>query len=315
MTVGSCADAEEESMHAIAEKCLGCLIGGFVSAAMLAWPAIGAETPGPDFSGPWARNAFNFEPLASGPSPLVNLKRLPDGTGDAGQLVGDYRNPILKPEVAEIVRKKGDISISGEAFPDPSNHCAPYAPPFNFAMQLGLQILPRKDAITIIYNQDDQVRRVRLNAAHPAHVTPSAMGDSIGHYEGDTLVVDTIGVKTGPLGLVDRYGTPRSDAFHLIERYRLIDGAEAKEAQERHEKQDGRVGGVPGAMPIDPDVKLKGLQVQVTVEDPKVFTTPWSANITYRRGRAPWQELVCAENPIEVSGKRTEIPTAGKADF
>jgi hypothetical protein len=315
MMTRSRSDAEEESMRTIAGKSVGCAVGGFVSAAMFALPAASAETPVPDFSGPWARNAFNFEPLSSGPSPLVNLKRLPDGTGDAGQLVGDYKNPILKPEFAEIVRKKGEISISGEAFPDPSNHCAPYAPPFNFAMQLGLQILPRKDAITIIYNQDDQVRRVRLNASHPAHVTPSAMGDSVGHYEGDTLVVDTVGIKTGPLGLVDRYGTPRSEAFHLIERYRLVDGAEAKQAQERHEKQDGRVGGIPGAMAIDPDVNLKGLQVQLTVEDSKVFTTPWSANITYRRGRGPWQELVCAENPIEVTGKLTEIPIADKADF
>ena len=303
-------------MRAIAEKSIGCVIAGFLATASFAWPALGASTTAfPDFSGPWARNAFNFEPLPSGPKPLVNLKRLPDGTGDAGQLVGDYRNPILKPEIAEIVRKKGEISISGEAFPDPSNHCAPYAPPFNFAMQLGLRILQKKDAITIIYNQDDQVRHIWLNASHPARVTPTAMGDSIGHYEGDTLVVDTVGIKTGPLGLVDRYGTPRSEAFHLVERYRLIDGAAAKDAQERHEKQDGRVGGVPGAMAVDPDIGLKGLQVEVTVEDPKVFTTAWTANITYRRSRGQWLELVCAENPIEASGQLTPVPMADKADF
>ena len=304
-------------MRATAGKSADCLIAGVISAAIFAAPTVSAQaaTPAPDFSGLWARNAFNFEALPSGPAPLVNLKRLPDGTGDPGQLVGDYRNPILKPEAAEIVRKKGEISISGEAFPDPSNHCAPYAPPFNYAMQLGLQIFQKKDAITIIYNQDDQVRRVRLNASHPQHITPSAMGDSVGHYEGDTLVVDTVGVKTGSLGLVDRYGTPRSDAFHLVERYRLIDGEAAKQAQERHEKLDGRVGGAPGAMAIDPDTKINGLQVLVTVEDPKIFTAPWSANITYRRGRGQWQELVCAENPIEASGKLTAIPMADKPDF
>jgi len=291
-----------------------CIAGG-AAAAIFALPAAGADAAAPDFSGLWVRNAFNFEPLPEGPAPLTNLKRMRDGTGDAGQLVGDYGNPILKPEAADIVRHKGEISISGEAFPDPSNHCAPYAPPFNYAMQLGLQMLQKKDSITIIYNQDDQVRRIRLNASHPSRVTPTAMGDSIGHYEADTLVVDTIGIKTGPLGLVDRYGTPRSDAFHLVERYRLIDGETARLAQERHEKQDGRVGGVPGAMGIDPDTKLKGLQVLVTVEDPKFFTTPWSANITYRRGRGQWQELVCAENPVEADGRLTPIPMAEKPDF
>jgi hypothetical protein len=293
-------------------------MAGFASAVVAAWPAAGTEDAAsiPPFAGPWARNSFNFEPPPSGPGPLVNLKRLPDGTGDPGQLVGDYKNPILKPEVAEIVKKKGEISISGEAYPDPSNHCGPYAPPFTFAMQLGMQILPKKDAITFIYNQDDQVRHIRLNGSHPARVTPSPMGDSVGHYEGDTLVVDTVGIETGhPYTMIDRYGTPHSEALHVVERYRLIDGMAAKEAQDIYEKREGRVGGRAGAMGIDPDTSLKGLQVQVTVEDPKVFTTPWSANITYRRTKDVWQEQVCAENPVEVSGKLTEIPEANKPDF
>jgi hypothetical protein len=183
-------------------------------------------------------------------------------------------------------------------------------------MQLGMHLLQKKDGITIIYNQDDQVRHVRLNASHPVRVTPSPMGDSIGHYEGDTLVVDTVGIETGhPYTIVDRYGTPHSEALHVVERYRLIDGAAAKEAQDVYEKREGRVGGRPGAMGIDPDTNLKGLQVQVTVEDPKIFTTPWSANITYRRTKDVWQEQVCAENPVEASGKLTEVPRADKPDF
>ena len=305
-------------MHVSQELSAVLLALGFVSAALSSAPAVAVQnaTSLPEFAGPWARNSFNFEPPASGAAPLVNLKRLPDGTGDPGQLVGDYKNPILKPEIAEIVKKKGEISISGAAYPDPSNHCAPYAPPFTFAMQLGMHMLQKKDGITIIYNQDDQVRHVRLNASHPKRITPTPMGDSVGHYEGDTLVVDTIGIETGhPYNTVDRYGTPHSEALHVVERYRLIDGAAAKEAQDVYEKREGRVGGRPGAMGIDPDINLKGLQVQVTVEDPKIFTTPWSANITYRRGKDVWQEQVCAENPIEVSGKLTEIPEADKPDF
>ena len=300
-----------------------------IATALLVLPVAAAQRAAaiPDLSGQWGRDMLFFEPPSAGPGPVVNALRKPDGSRDKqapccaivveGGWVGDYTNPILKPEAAEIVKKKGEVSISGEAYPDPSNHCAPYAPPFTYAMQLGMQILPRKGAITFIYSQDDQVRRVRLNGSHPAHVTPSPMGDSVGHYEGDTLVVDTVGIETGhPYTMVDRYGTPHSDALHVVERYRLIDGAAAKQAQDIYEKREGRVGGRPGAMGIDPDTNLKGLQVQVTVEDPKVFTTPWSANITYRRTKDAWQEQVCAENPIEYpSGKQTEIPQADKPDF
>ena len=243
---------------------------------------------------------------------------MPNGASNIGQLVGDYRNPILKPEIAQIVKQKGEISLSGHTYPDSSNQCRPYNPPFTLAMQLGLEMLQKKDGITITYNQDDQVRRVRLNASHPANVKPSPMGDSVGHYEGDTLVVDTVGIKPGPYAMVDRYGSPVTDALHVVERYRLIDGAAAKEAQDRYEKVDGRLGGQMGAMILDPDTTIKGLQVYVTVEDPNVFTTPWSATVTYRRmsPSVPWLEQVCAENPNEYyAGRWVGLPRAEKPDF
>jgi hypothetical protein len=270
----------------------------------------------PDFSGRWGRNAFNFEPVEGGPKPVVNLARMPDGTSNIGQLVGDFRNPILKPEAAEIVKKKGEISVSGHTYPDASNQCRPYNPPFTLAMQLGLEMLQKKDGITIIYDQDDQVRRVRLNASHPAKVTPSPMGDSIGHYEGDALVVDTIGIKPGPYAMVDRYGTPVTGGLHVVERYRLIDGAAAKAAQERYEKMEGRLNAAPRL--LDPDITRKGLQVTVTVEDPNVFTTPWSGYVTYRRENPSmtWLEQVCAENPNEYYKDRwIGLPKADKPDF
>jgi hypothetical protein len=270
----------------------------------------------PDFSGRFARNAFNFEPLPEGPQPVMNLSRLPNGASNIGQLIGDYRNPILKPDTAEIVKRKGEISLSGHAYPDPSNQCRPYNPPFALAMQLAVEMLQRKDRITIIYDQDDQVRRVRLNSAHAAKVIPSPMGDSIGHYEGDTLVVDTIGIKPGPYAMVDRYGSPVTESLHVVELYRLIDGAEAKAAQDRYEKIDGRLNAAP--RPLDPDVTKKGLQVYVTVEDPNVFTTPWSGYITYRRmsPSQSWLEQVCAENTNEYYKDRwIGLPKADRPDF
>jgi hypothetical protein len=275
-----------------------------------------SATAPPDFSGRWGRNAFNFEPLPNGPQPVVNLSRMPDGTSNIGQLVGDYRNPILKPETADIVRQKGEISLSGRAYPDASNQCRPYNPPFTLAMQLGMEMLQGKDSITLLYDQDDQVRRVRLNDSHPANVTLSSMGDSIGHYEGDTLVVDTIGIKPGPYAMVDRYGSPVTPTLHLVERYRLIDGAAAKEAQEAYEKFDGRLNAAPRQ--LDPDHIKKGLQVSVSVEDPAVFTTPWSGTVTYRRmsPNMTWLEQVCAENPNEFYKDRwIGLPKVDKPDF
>src|SRR6516162_8772086 len=73
-------------------------------------PTVGAANSGkqgaasiPDFSGVWTHSIPGFEPLASGPTALVNRSRRQNGTGDNLQLVGDYTNPILKPQAAEVV--------------------------------------------------------------------------------------------------------------------------------------------------------------------------------------------------------------------
>ena len=303
-------------MNRSRQKLLILALLGVALAPSQTMSAAGTAATIPDFSGRYGRNAFNFEPLANGPQPVINLSRMPNGASNIGQLVGDFRNPILKPETAEIIRQKGQISLSGHAYPDASNQCRPYNPPFTLAMQLGMEMLQKKDGITIIYDQDDQVRRIRLNSSHPEKLNPSPMGDSIGHYEGDTLVVDTVGIKPGPYAMVDRYGSPVTAALHVVERYRLIDGTAAREAQERYEKFDGRLNAAP--RPLDPDLSKKGLQIFVTVEDPNVFTTAWSGTVTYRP-MAPgmaWLEQVCAENPNEYYKDRwIGLPKADRPDF
>jgi len=61
----------------------------------------------------------------------------------------------------------------------------------------------------MLYSGNSEVRRVRLNEAHPSPPKPSSYGDSVGHYEGDTLVIDTVGVKTDrPYAMIDLFGTP-----------------------------------------------------------------------------------------------------------
>src|SRR5258707_671501 len=198
-------EATEARMgRAIVKNLVAGLIGVLAATAIPVGPVATAQSasPIPDFFGPWARVSMDPELPRSGPTPLVNLRRPMDdphvnGGGDPLPLVGDYNNPILKPPAAQVVKKAGELSEGGKINPDPSNQCAPYSPPYIFTIQLGVQMLQEKDQIVMLYPQDDQVRRVRMNAAHPKKVTPSAMGDSVGHYEGDTLVIDTVGGTIG----------------------------------------------------------------------------------------------------------------------
>jgi hypothetical protein len=267
----------------------------------------------PDFSGIWAHFTWpDFEPPVNGPGPVTNTSRR-DGVPDSYQLVGDHSSPILKPSAAEIVRQHAEISLRGVVYPTPSNQCWPGGVPF-VLYNIGMQMLQEKDKVTILYTNNHEVRHVRLNAAHPARVTPSWYGDSVGHYEGDTLVIDTVGIKSGPFAMVDMYGTPHSEALHVVERYRLLDYAAAKEAEERGQKGLSRLGRDPGLI-ANPDYRGKGLQLEFTVEDGEVFTAPWSAGISYRRPSGEWPEMACADNPRDLVGRTLELPQASKPDF
>ena len=187
----------------------------------------------PDLSGIWGR-WFNFEPPLSGPGPIVSKLRRPDGS-IIQSVVGDFTNPILRPHAAEVVKKNGELELSGIVIPNPHNQCWLEPTPFALNIQLGMQIIQREDEVTLLYLSDHQVRHVRMNTPHSAHPLPTWQGESVGHYEGDALVIDTIGQKVGPLAMVDRFGTPYSAALHVIERYRLIDGATARDLQLKHE--------------------------------------------------------------------------------
>ena len=286
-------------------------------AGAVAAPALGQATAPaiPDFSGLWAHPGLGFGPQLSGPGPVRNKSRTISGASNFDRLVGDYTNPILKPEAAEVVKKLGEISLSGRAFPDPDNMCLQNPLPYIF-WNFYVQLLQQPNKVTLYYPHDSDFRMVRLNQQHPATITPSLHGDSVGHYESDTLVIDTIGVKLGPHRMADRFGTPYSQALHVVERYRLIDYEATKEALALAAKEWPRAGAA-----VDPDYRGKGLQLEFTVDDTGVFTMPWSATITYGRSASPWEERACAENVQhdyqlnQFSDKNAHIPTADKADF
>jgi hypothetical protein len=281
---------------------------------IFAWPAHAAED---GITGvQWGRNAYNFEAMPSGPQPIRNLSRRADGVPNSAELVGDYLNPILTPDAAAALKKRGELAKAG-GFPNAEDQCRPIAPPFSSAVQFDFQILQKKNGdLTILGHQDDQVRHVRMNGTHPAKVAPTPMGDSIAHWEDDMLVIDTIGVRTDAFIASDRLGTPQSEMMHVIERYRLIDGARAKADVAAYEKADGSIGGRPPNGYMNPDVSLKGLRLEVTMEDPKVFTQPLTAVVTYRPLTVGWREAVCAENPVEhYKDEWVGLPKAGRPDF
>ena len=215
------------------------------------------------------------------------------------------------------MKQKGELAIAGKGFPNAQDQCRPMAPPFALAMQLGFMMLPSKDGtISIIYDQNMNVRHIRMNGTHPEKLLPSPMGDSVGRWEGDVLVIDTRGIKTDAFTSVDRFGTPQGEAMHVVERYRLIDGALAKAQIDEYETREGTVGGGGRPAGYNPDTSLKGLQLEATMDDPKVFTTPLTARVTYRRLISEWQESVCADNPVEhYDGEWIGLPKADRPDF
>src|SRR6266849_3258196 len=273
----------------------------------------------PDFAGMWVHGSIpGFEPLPSGPTSLVNRSRRSiaqllrdlavdwsgpgeppskDGVSNLIELVGDYSNPILQPWAAEVVKKFGEMSLAGVGFPSPRNQCWPGGVPFVFTSG-AIQILQQPDKIAILYNYDHQVRHVRLNQLHPTHVTPTWYGDSVGHYECDTLVIDTVGIKVGPFATVDWYGTPHTEGLHVVERYRIIDYEAAKEGWERDAKENWR------AQPA-PNYRGKYLQLKFTVDDEGAFTTPWTA--TGRKRFAPKTSSGTRERTPQCRGRTSRI--------
>ena len=243
----------------------------------------------PDFTGMWTRGATvttPFRPPSSGPGPVLSVVVTGTKTNDNGAVYrqGDYRAPILQPWAAEVVRAHAQSEHEGKPVRSAKETCWPMGVPYILELNLRAQIIDDGTQIVFLYEQLMDRRIARLNAAHPANLAPSWYGDSVAHWEGDTLVVDTIGLDKRTW--VDGFGTPHTDQLHVVERYHLR----------------------------NPDA----LEVLFTVEDPGAFTTPWSATATYRKDRStsePYTEFVCAENNRDASGGLYPIPMAQKSDF
>jgi hypothetical protein len=264
-----CSSGRRGSEHRYAKCriCPGFLppVGEFARPRLL---AAGIRT-GPVLNKARQRAAVDIygKPLSDTNAPLVS--------------VGDYTAPILQPWAAEVVKEHAEKELNDGPALNPINQCRPGGVPFVF-YNLGMEMLQQPNSITILYVFDHEVRRVRLNQAHPVQLTPSWFGDSVGHYEADTLVIDTVGIKTGPYTMVDQFGTPHTQALHVIERYRLIDYEAAKQALERGAKENANFLNNDSGVVTDLNATGKHLQLDFTVGDEGVFTTVGDRHLSTR---------------------------------
>ena len=272
-----------------------------VAGATAQWPASAAEVQSmpnfaPDSSTGWIAAGQEFQPPPNGAGPVVADPAHRPRPGVSQFRVADLSNPILQPWAREELRKANDRALSGKPAYTPKERCWPIGVPgFLLYPVFPVYFLQTAKEVVMIWAEDHQVRRVYLNQQHSAQVTPSWFGESVGQYEGDTLVVDTVGMNERTY--VDSYRTPHTDKLHVIERFRMIDGG-------------------------------KTMEVKLHVEDPGAFTTPWDAIQRYRRvdasgdkndARVPrngLEEMACAENNGDILNEGIEpIPTADKPDF
>ena len=252
----------------------------------------------PDFMGLGAgwnminSNATDYvDPPPGVAKPVTNDPRYPHiGNLQPGQKtdrVADISSPILKDWAKEQMRKTNDAVLRGRTPFVATSLCWPGGVPAQLLVPTKVYFLQTPKEVWMIWERDQLIRRVYLDRQHSANPKPDWFGESVGHYEnGDTLVIDTVGLIEHPLSFVDNYRTPHTGQLHVIERWK-----------------------------INPDKRT--IEVSLRVEDPGAFNTPWGGMMRYRKGNnAPMEEFVCAENNQDYFGLDDyRIPTAAKADF
>ncbi len=192
----------------------------------------------------------------TGPGPVESDPKfpyVPNGEGrQSTYRIADLTNPILKPWVKELMKAANDDVHAGKVPFIARERCWPGGVPLWDIYNRGqpVHIIQTKDKAVMINELFASTRHIYLNVPHTKKPKPSWYGESVGHYEGDTLVVDTIGQNDKTY--VDNYRTPHTTQIHVIERFRMVN--------------DG-----------------KSLEVKIWVDDPGAFNMPWTARSTWRR--------------------------------
>src|SRR6516162_5041609 len=243
------------------------------SSNQFGWVRVGQG--GPDFDAV----AGKVPPVTNDPAhPFVN-----NGTGaQPTYRIADLSNPNLKPWVKEHMKKDNDEVLAGKIGFTPRSSCRPAGVPgfMSYGRFTPVFFIQSPTEVLIVFESDQQIRRVYLDVPHSENPQPSWYGESVGHYDGDTLVIDTVGLNDKTF--VDNFRTPHTEKLHVVERWREI--------------EDGKV-----------------LEVRFTVDDPDAFYEPWSAIQRYGRVQQPLREDICAENNQHLFDYH--IPVADKPDF
>jgi len=203
--------------------------------------------------------------------------------------IANSKDPILKPWAAAEVQATNDEILQGKRQVPfvAQSRCWPGGVPGQLIYPFEpLYFIQTPKEVWLIWQRDHMVRHVFLSDKHSPNVKPSWFGESIGHYEnGNTLVVDTIGLSANKLSYIDNFRTPHTQKEHVVERFTL-----------------------------SPDNNT--LTAIARVEDPDAYNGPITMKRQWFKVHAPLAETVCAENNGDHFNQNlVPIPQAGKPDF
>jgi hypothetical protein len=268
------------------------LAGGILAVVTCTAAAQAQQTrPPPDFSS----NGVGWAALARGPTFAAVPGQVPPVTSDPAHAyvangtdvqpsfrIGDLSNPNLKPWVRAQMQKDNEEVLAGKLAFTARSACTPAGVP-GFMAYGGADepifIIQTPRQVWMIYQGNQEVRRIYLDIPHSQNPKPSWYGESVGRYEGDTLVIDTI--SQNDRTYLDFFRTPHTDKVHVVERWRLV--------------ENGRI-----------------MEVVFTVDDPDAFYAPWTGMRRYRRVQQEMLEEPCAENNQHFDWP---IPIAQRPDF
>jgi hypothetical protein len=174
----------------------------------------------------------------------------------------DGSDPPWQPWNKEMFDKRAAAEKAGTPLYDPTAACLPSGMPRIIAAPYPVEIIQTPTETVMLMEVQHLFRIIHMNAEHPKNIEPSFMGHSVGHWEGDTLVVDTIGMVDTTQ--IDEAGSMHSKDIRVVERIRRVDDT---------------------------------LEILFTIDDPKAFTKPWTAKRVWRwRPDVRFLEYVCEEN-------------------
>jgi hypothetical protein len=270
------------------------LSGAALIASVTAGIAAEPGTPGnaiPNFAsanfGWQLTTGLDFRPIEGKVAPIGADPGYSPGRGI--ERLSDADNPNLKPWAAAQMRTHNDLVRDGHRAFSAQSRCWPGGGPGQLLfIAEPAYFVQTPQEVWIIWQRNQQVRRVYLNREHSENTKPSWFGESVGRYENGELVVDTIGLVEHQYSFVDNYRTPHTRDLHVVERWRLADGGNAIEAT-------------------------------VTVEDPGTFNAPWSGMVRWQKVNRPMIESICAENNLNYERyfklREYPMPEAKTADF